>query len=98
MPTYVSLLEFTQDGVEDIDDLPTRDEDGKALLAQKGVELTDHYYTLGQYDEVIVCEAPDDETMAQAMLAIASEGNVTTETLRAFSEGEFHDVVAGVSE
>lgn len=96
MPTYVSLLEFTQDGVEDIDDLPARDEDGKALLSSMGVELTDHYYTLGQYDEVIVCEAQDDETMAQAMLAIASEGNVTTETLRAFEEGEFHDVVADI--
>lgn len=97
MPTYVSLLTFTQDGVESIEDLPTRDEEGKSLLSSMGVELTDHYYTLGQYDEVAVCEAPDDETMARAMLAIASEGNVSTETLRAFSESEFHDVVGGLS-
>jgi len=51
MPTYVSLLEFTQDGVESIDDLPSRDEEGTALLSSMGVEITDHYYTLGQYDE-----------------------------------------------
>jgi len=30
------------------------------------------------------------------MLAVASEGNVSTETLRAFSEDEFHDVVGGI--
>lgn len=96
MPTYLSLISFTQDGVEDIADLPTRDADGRALLSSMGVDLVDNYYTLGQYDEVAVCEAPDDETMARAMLAIASEGNVTTETLRAFDEGEFHGIVGGL--
>jgi len=96
MPTYVSLLEFTQDGVESIEDLPTRDEEGTSLLSSMGVEITDHYYTLGQYDEVVVCEAPDDETVARGMLAIASEGNVSTETLRAFSEDDFHDLVGGI--
>jgi len=93
MPTYVSLISFTEDGVEDIADLPTRDADGRALLESMGVELVENYYTLGQYDEVAVCEAPDDETMGRAMLAIASEGNVSTETLRAFSEDEFHELV-----
>lgn len=96
MPTYVTLLEFTQDGVEAIDELPARDEEGTALLSSMGIDLLDHYYTLGQYDEVVVCEAPDDETMARGMLAVASDGNVSTETLRAFPEGEFHDVVADI--
>lgn len=93
MPTYVSLLNFTEDGIESIDELAQRDADGKSLLASVGVDLHEHYYLLGQYDELIVYEAPDDETAAQAMLAVASEGNITTETLRAFSEADFHGIV-----
>ena len=96
MPTYLSLLNFTEDGIESIDELAQRDADGKSLLASMGVDLKDHYYLLGQYDEVIVYEADDDETAAQAMLAVASEGNITTETLRAFDEADFHDLVEGI--
>lgn len=97
MPTYISLINFTQDGIESIDEIAQRDADGKAVLESAGVELIDHYYTLGQYDEVAIFEGPD-ESVVKAALEIASDGNISTETLRAFSESEFHDIVAELAD
>jgi len=53
--------------------------------------------TLGRHDFVTQVEAPDDETIAGAVLSIASGGNITTETLRAFSEEEYGRIVAGMA-
>lgn len=95
MPTYISLINFTADGVESIGDIAQRDADGKAILESAGVELKHHFYTLGQYDEVAIVEGAD-EAVVQAALEIASGGNISTETLRAFSEDDFHEIVEGI--
>ena len=42
---------------------------------------------MGQHDAVGVLDAPDDHTMAVFALTIGSQGNVTTETMRALSDG-----------
>lgn len=97
MPTYISLINFTQDGIESIAEIADRDARGRAILEDAGIELTAHYYTLGRYDEVAILEGPDDEAVVRAALEIASDGNISTETLRAFSEEEFHGVVEGLS-
>jgi uncharacterized protein with GYD domain len=51
---------------------------------------------MGQYDSVFTLEAPNDETAAKIALAISSRGNVETETLRAFTESEFKQMIAGL--
>jgi uncharacterized protein with GYD domain len=51
---------------------------------------------MGRYDIVAISEAPDDETAAKVALAIGSAGNVTTETLRAFTEDEYRAIVAAL--
>jgi uncharacterized protein with GYD domain len=61
-----------------------------------GGELKAIYVTMGQYDFVDVLEAPDDETAAKFALALGSLGNVHTETLRAFTQDEFRQIVAGL--
>ena len=55
--------------------------------------MKDFYLAMGQYDAVVVVEAPDDETVAKASLAIGSLGNVRIETLRAFTEEEYRGIV-----
>ena len=54
------------------------------------------FLTMGRYDAVVIIEAPDDETVAKLALAIGSQGNAKTETLRAFSQDEFLGIVAGL--
>ena len=58
-----------------------------------GVKVAGIYWTLGAFDGVIVCEAPDDETATAAMLSLSSKGNVHTTTARAFDAGEIEKVI-----
>ena len=60
------------------------------------MELKAFYLTVGGYDLVTIAEAPDDETATKATLAIASQGSISSETLRAFDESEYRDIIAGL--
>ncbi len=93
MAKYVLLTRFTQQGSQNIKDGPARLEAAKETLQGLGAELQDFYLTLGEYDAVVVVEAPDDKTLAKASLAISSLGNVRIETLRAFTEEEYGEIV-----
>ena len=93
MAKYVLLSRFTQQGAQNIKDGPARLEAVKETLQGLGAELKDFYLTLGEYDAVVVVEAPDDATVATASLAIGSLGNVRIETLRAFTEDEYGQIV-----
>jgi uncharacterized protein with GYD domain len=55
------------------------------------------YWTMGQYDAVLISEFPNDEAVARFSLSVGALGNVTTETLRAFTEGEYRNIVGGLS-
>jgi uncharacterized protein with GYD domain len=94
MPTYISLLRFTQQGVEKIKESPARLERAKAAAKATGGELKAFYLTMGQYDAVVIAEAPSDEAYATTMLATGAAGAVRTETLRAFTEEEYRKIVA----
>ncbi len=94
MPTYVSLINWTEKGVAAFKDTVDRAEAGKALAANFGGSLTEIYWTLGPYDIVAVSEAPDDETATAFALALSSQGNVRTTTMRAFSADEMRGIVA----
>ena len=93
MPTYVSLLNLTQKGVETIKQSPQRVEAAKQMAKSAGGEIKAIYYTMGQYDIVVISEAPDDETAVRTSLAAAQQGNVRTQTLRAFPADDFMKIV-----
>lgn len=96
MATYVTLWKYTREGMTTIKDSPARLDAVRALLPTLGAELKDFYLTMGGYDLVTVTEAPDDETATKAALAIASRGSVSSETLRAFTEAEYREIIAGL--
>ena len=96
MPTYISLLRWTAQGVQSLKDSPSRLDAARKSFAAAGVRLKDFYMVTGQYDLVVVCEAPDYTAMAKAMLVVASHGNVHSETLRAFTEDEYRGIVSGL--
>jgi len=88
MPTYVTLVHYTEQGVKTFKDLPARLEDTRKAGEAAGAKLIAFYLTMGQYDAVLISDAPDDETVAKLALAAGGRGNVRTETLRAFTEDE----------
>ncbi len=94
MATFITLLNFTQQGVENIKDGPTRLDQAKKMFSSKGAEIKEFYLVMGQYDAVVITEEPDDSTAAGIRLAVAALGNVSTETMRAFTEKEYRDIVA----
>jgi uncharacterized protein with GYD domain len=96
MATYISLIKFTDQGITTIKDGPARLEAGKETLKSFGSELKAIYLTLGRYDIVAISEAPDDASAAKVALAIGAAGNVTTETLPAFNEDEYREIVAAL--
>jgi uncharacterized protein with GYD domain len=96
MPTYVSLLKLSHQGITTIKDGPSRLDSAREILRSFGAEIKDFYFTMGQYDIIVVTEAPDDAAVAKGLLAIASGGNVTTQTLRAFKEDEYREIVNAV--
>jgi uncharacterized protein with GYD domain len=96
MPTYVSLIRWTQKGIENVKESPSRLEAAKRAFQAAGAELKEFYLVTGRYDIIVVAEFPNDETVAKVTLAIGSQGNVRTETLRAFTEDDYRKIIAGL--
>ena len=94
MPTYVSLLRYTQKGAESIKQGPARIDAARQAAKAAGAEIKQIYLVMGRYDVVVISEGPDDETAAKLALAAAMQGNVQSETLRAFSETEFRRILS----
>jgi uncharacterized protein with GYD domain len=96
MPTYVSLVQFTDQGIRTAKDTTHRLADWAAKVKSRGVSIKQMYWTLGHYDQVCVFEAPDDETVASVLLAADMLGNIRTQTLRAFTAPEMEKILAAV--
>jgi uncharacterized protein with GYD domain len=88
MATYIVLSKFTDQGIRNVKDTAKRADAVRELARKMGIDTKSMYWTIGKYDVVVTFEAPNDETMTALSLAIASQGNVRTQTLRAFSKDE----------
>jgi uncharacterized protein with GYD domain len=97
MAKFITLVNFTQQGVRDFRDTPQRAEKFKSMAQKAGVTVKDIYWTMGAYDVVLVIEAADDETVTATMLSLASGGNVRTQTLRGFDSSEMKKIISKVS-
>ncbi|MGB7861204.1 MAG: GYD domain-containing protein [Acidimicrobiia bacterium] len=94
MATYVTLANYTAQGMANIKDSPSRLDQAREQLAPLGVEVKDVYLTMGEYDLVIVVEAPDNITAAKALIAMGAQGNITTTTLPAVTEHQFRNLIS----
>ena len=96
MATYITLLKFTEQGIKTIKESPSRLEKARKALKSLGGELKSFHLVQGRYDAIVITEAPNDEVLARFALAIGSQGNVRTETMRAFNEAEYRKIVSGL--
>jgi uncharacterized protein with GYD domain len=93
MAIYVTLVNFTDQGVRNVKDTPKRAEAFKEMAKKHGVTVKDIYWTQGRYDIITITEAADDMAATALSLSIAGMGNVRTETLRAFSAADIQTVI-----
>ena len=92
MPTYVSLLNWTEQGVRNVNETLQR-ADSAAELAQKRGGSLQVYWTVGPYDLVAILEAPDDESATAFLLEVGTRGAVRTTTLRAYDREEMSGIL-----
>jgi uncharacterized protein with GYD domain len=88
MATYVMLMKFTPRGAANLMDARAGRAAGKEAAAAMGVKWKESYLMMGEYDVMVILDAPDDETMARFALMGSMSGAVTTRTMRAFTEAE----------
>jgi len=93
VPVYITLMKFTSQGMGGIPAWRDRVEEADRAIEERGGRLLDAYVTLGRYDVVELFEAPDDETAYRILIELAKHGQVTTETLRAFTREEAERIV-----
>ena len=93
MATFITTLHFTEQGVKAARDTCDRAASFKAAARKMGVKVTGLYWTLGAFDGVLVCEAPDEATATALLLHLGAQGNVRTQTARAFDAAEMRKIL-----
>jgi uncharacterized protein with GYD domain len=96
MSAYISLVNFTDQGIRNVKDTVNRARAARKAFEAAGCRWIGVWWALGQYDLVVISEAPDDETATRLLLATGMQGNVRTTTLRIFSEEEMERIVQGL--
>lgn len=98
MARYIVLVDWTQEGMQAVEQTVDRLEQGSALAGSFGCKLEHAWWTQGSHDMVSVIDAPDDEAMAAYILAVARSGNLRTTTLRAWNADEMREIVGRLSD
>ena len=88
MPNYIILYNWTDQGIRNVKDVPKRIESFKSELEKVGGKFINEYFTFGEYDGIIIVEAPDDKAIMKVMISTGSLGNVRTRTIKAFTYNE----------
>lgn len=94
MLTFITFINFTDQGIKNVKDSPKRMRAGKALLKKMGGRVKQVYLTSGDSDAVLIAEVPNGDVMAKFAMALGSLGNVRTTTVRAWPEAEFKKLVS----
>jgi uncharacterized protein with GYD domain len=96
MAMYVSLLQFTDQGVRNVKDTSKRSEAATSEAEKMGVKIINIFWTMGAYDVVVLLDAPNDETVSAFSLKMGSLGNVKSQTMRAFRAEEMESILAKI--
>jgi uncharacterized protein with GYD domain len=96
MPTYISHINWTEQGIRNVKDSPKRLDAVKKQLKNLGGALKAFYMTQGHHDALLIYEIPNDTVLAKLLLQVGAAGNVRTTTVRAYTEGEYRKIMDGL--
>jgi uncharacterized protein with GYD domain len=93
MARYVTLYQFTDQGIRNVKDSPARLKAAIKQAESMGMTIVAAHYTQGPYDLITVSEVSDEKKATAFALATAAQGNVRSTTMRAFDPDEFEAIV-----
>ncbi len=93
MPTFIVLLDYTDQGIRRLKDSPQRADAFNVFAEKAGAKIVGQYWTIGSHDGVLIMEAPTEEVAASVLLHLGAAGNVRTTTLRAFDWAEAQELI-----
>jgi len=96
MPTYVMLARWTDQGIRAIEENPRRIDAARKTLEDMGGQFRSLYVTMGEFDLIVIYDAPDDAVAARFTLILGKTGNVRTSSLKAFPEEAFRQIIASL--
>jgi uncharacterized protein with GYD domain len=96
MARYVSLIQFTDQGIRNVKDTINRHAAAMAEAEKMGMKIVEALWTMGAYDVVVLLDAPSDEAMTAFALKVSSLGSVKTHTMRAFPREEMEKILAKI--
>lgn len=93
MASYIFLSRWTDQGLQGTRNTVERAAAAVERMEELGVKIFETYWTVGEYDLVMVADCPDVETAHAASLDLASRGNLRATALRAFEPGEMASIL-----
>ena len=93
MATYITLINFTDQGISKVKDTANRASHYKELATKLGCTVKENYWTQGQYDVVSIVDAPDEASMTALAMSVGKLGYVRTQTMRAYSAAELAPIM-----
>jgi uncharacterized protein with GYD domain len=96
MQAFITLFNFTDQGIRNVKDTAERAKAVRAAIESAGGTFVGIWWTMGQYDGVLISVAPDDETVMRILMMVGMQGNVRSTTMRAFGEEEIGKIIAGL--
>ncbi|MFP6712829.1 MAG: GYD domain-containing protein [Rhodospirillales bacterium] len=95
MPTFIYLMNFTDQGVKNIKDAPQRKEAAQKMISDLGGTMVSTYLTTGEFDRILIVDFPEGGAAAKFALGMGATGNVRTTTMRGFDEDEAMEIISG---
>jgi uncharacterized protein with GYD domain len=94
MPMFICSLNWTEQGIRSVKDAPKRAQAARDLAKKVGVEIKEVYMTSGDNDLLVIVDTPNGDNVAKFALALGSQGNVRTRTVRAWPQSEFQKLIS----
>ncbi len=91
---FIMSLSWTEQGVRNIKEAPKRAQAARELAKKMGITIKEVYLTSGEDDLVVMVDTPNGDNVAKFAMALGSQGNVRTRTVRAWSESEMQKLIS----
>ncbi|MFC6904790.1 GYD domain-containing protein [Halalkalicoccus tibetensis] len=92
MPTYAGLVDVEDREFQNVQELASLWGEIRTELERFDVRIEESYAVLGEYDFIVVFEAPDRDSAVQAALTIQGYG-LDMQTMEATDTDHFADLV-----